>query len=57
MESVTEKLNEENKEEPEVLTFTRAMYSAGKVDKSQVDAMEKFANGKMDYGTMRSLCG
>ena len=49
--------NEEEKKEPEFLTFTRAMHSAGAVDKSQVDAMELFADGKMDYGTMRSLCG
>tara|TARA_B100001758_G_C18225409_1_gene512467 strand:+ start:40 stop:243 length:204 start_codon:yes stop_codon:yes gene_type:complete len=44
-------------EEPEVLQFTKMMYNAGRIPKEQVDAMEMFTKGEMDYGTMRSLCG
>lgn len=32
-------------------------HAKGIVDKDQVDAMEQFSEGKMDYATMRSLCG
>lgn len=56
------KANDTNKdvkveEEPEVLQFTKMMYNAGRIPKEQVDAMEMFTKGEMDYGTMRNLCG
>jgi len=32
-------------------------HKKGIVPKQQVDAMQEFTDGKMDYATMRSLCG
>ena len=49
--------SKEKKDEAEILQFTKVMYNAGKIPKEQVDAMELFTKGEMDYGTMRSLCG
>ena len=43
--------------EPSVLQFTRQLHAQGIVPVEQVDAMEKFTKGEIDYGTMRSLCG
>jgi len=60
MESVKKtKENNQNskKKEPEILTFTKHLYNEGVVDKEQVDIMEKFVKGEIDYGTMRSMCG
>ena len=61
MESVKEtKENNQTskkKKEPEILTFTKHLYNEGVVDKEQVDTMEKFVKGEIDYGTMRSICG
>ena len=31
--------------------------TTGLVEQEQVDAMEKFTKGEMEYGTMRSMCG
>ena len=47
----------ESKKEPEILTFTKHFYNEGVIDKEQVDAMEQFVKGEVDYGTMRSICG
>ena len=48
---------QEKDPDPSVLSFTKALYAKGMIPKNQVDAMEKFTKGEMDYGTMRSLCG
>ena len=41
----------------DVMTFTKKMHEIGRIDKEQVDVMQKFVNGEVDYGTMRSICG
>ena len=51
--------NTDTTEEIEItpLVVANAAHNAGLVKKEQVNAMELFTNGEMDYGTMRSLCG
>ena len=41
----------------DVMTFTKKMHEIGRIDKEQVDVMQKFVNGEVDYGIMRSICG
>lgn len=39
------------------LKFTKWAQTAGLVEEDQVDAMESFTKGEIDYGEMRSRCG
>lgn len=39
------------------LKVAKWAHAGGMVEKEQVDAMEAFVKGEMDYGTMRSMCG
>ena len=39
------------------LKVAKWAHAGGLVEQEQVDAMEKFTKGEMDYGTMRSMCG
>mgnify|MGYP001274857311 CR=1 FL=1 len=39
------------------LKVAKWAHANGIVEKEQVDTMEKFVNGEIDYGTMRSMCG
>ena len=41
----------------EIMDFTKKMHEIGRIDKEQVDVMQKFVNGEVDYGTMRRMCG
>ena len=41
----------------DVMIFTKKMHEIGRIDTEQVDVMQKFVNGEIDYGTMRSICG
>lgn len=41
----------------EIMEFTHSMHAIGRIDKEQVDVMDAFMSGKVDYGTMRSMCG
>lgn len=39
------------------LKVAKWAHSVGLVEEEQVDAMESFTKGEMDYGEMRSRCG
>ena len=39
------------------LRVAKWAHADGLVEQEQVDAMEKFTKGEIDYGTMRSTCG
>lgn len=47
----------DSKEKNDIIEFTKAMHQIGGIDEQQVDAMQSFINGGIDYGTMRSMCG
>ena len=40
-----------------IMEFTKELYETGRIEKEQVDVMQKFVNGEVDYATMRSMCG
>ena len=39
------------------LKVAKWAHAGGMIEKEQVDAMEAFVKGEIDYGTMRSMCG
>ena len=39
------------------LNTTKIAFRLGMVEQDQVDTMKKFSEGKIDYATMRDICG
>ena len=39
------------------LNVTKVAFRLGMVEQEQVDAMKDFSDGKIDYATMRGICG
>ena len=53
----TKSINNDKHDEPDVLKFARTMHVQGVIPKEQVDAVDDYVKGKIDYGMMRSMCG
>ena len=52
-----EKYDQNEEMEITPVNVAKWAHKKGLVPKQQVDAMQAFTDGKMDYATMRSLCG
>ena len=55
--SGTTNCNSAHDDVSDILAFACTLHRHGYIPKEQVDAIEDFKEGKIDYGMMRSMCG